>query len=162
MSYPRLFFLLFVALQPAICHANNLCPWITKATAFGALGTNEDSSSANVSERGPTVCIFSYQAGSVIHELRITVEQDKDPEHAFNKRKAQCGQRGTPLRAIGNEAVMCSADKKIQVEQVFGRVRDNVFSISISTTAKNDPTMPRDTLIEKAELVAEQISGNLF
>ena len=162
MKHSRLLLLVFVALQAAICHADTLCPWINKATAFGALGTNEDSPSASVSELTPTVCAFSYQAGNITRELRVTVEQAKDPEHAFNTYKAQCGQQGNPLRAIGNEAVMCPTDKKGQGEQVFGRVRDNVFTIIVSTSAKNDPTMPRDTLIEKAGLVAEQVSGNLF
>jgi hypothetical protein len=57
--------------------------------------------------------------------------------------------------------VMCATNKG-QGEQVFGRVRDNVFTITITTSAGNDPTMPRDVLIEKAGLVAEQVSGNLF
>lgn len=162
MKYCRPVLLALVTLQAVICHADNLCPWINKATAFGALGTNEDSPSASVSEISATVCSFSYHAGNVTYELRITVEQVKDPQHTFNAYKTQCGKSGNPLRAIGNEAVMCPADKKGQGEQVFGRVRDNVFTITVSTSAKNDPTMPRDTLTEKAGLIAEQVSGNLF
>jgi hypothetical protein len=90
------------------------------------------------------------------------VEQAKDPEQTLNAYEARCGSGGTPLRAIGNEAVMCATDKKGQGEQVFGRVRDNVFTITVSTTAGNDPAMSRQDLIQKAGLIAEQISGNLF
>src|ERR1700742_1462038 len=142
MRYLRFAFLTLATFSPAICHADNLCPWINKATAFGALGTNEDSSSATVSELSSSVCGFSYHVGNIIRELRITVEQAKDPEQAFNTYKAQCAKKGNLLRAIGNEAVMCPADKEGLGEQVFGRVRDKVFTITFSTSAKNDPTMP--------------------
>ena len=66
------------------------------------------------------------------------------------------------LRATGNEAVMCAANQKGQAEQVFGRVRDNVFTISVRTSARNDLSMSHEALVQKAGLVAEQVSGNLF
>jgi hypothetical protein len=117
---------------------------------------------ASASELNAAVCTFAYRDGSMTRELRITVEQAKDPELTFNSYKAQCRQSGNPLRAIGNEAVICAVNKTGKGEQVFGRVRDNVFTITITTSAENDPAMSRDVLIEKAELVAEQVSGNLF
>jgi hypothetical protein len=117
---------------------------------------------ASASELSATVCNFAYRDGSMTRELRITVEQAKNPELTFNSYKAQCRQSENPLRAIGNEAVICAANKTGKGEQVFGRVRDNVFTITITTSAQNDPAMSRDVLIEKAELVAEQVSGNLF
>jgi hypothetical protein len=57
---------------------------------------------------------------------------------------------------------MCTANKKGNGEQIFGRVRDNIFTITITTSAENDPAMSRDIPIERAGLVAEQVSGNLF
>ncbi len=162
MRYLRLAIFAALTLLPALCHADNLCPWINKATAFGVLGTSEDSPTASASQVSATVCSFTYRAGNVTRELRVTVEQAKDPEQSFNTYKAQCGPSGNPLRAIGNEAVMCAAGKTGQREQVFGRVRDNVFTINLSTSAANDSFMSRDALIQKAGLVAEQVSGNLF
>jgi hypothetical protein len=161
MRHLRLAFFVFVAFLSATCHADSLCPWINKATAFGVLGVSEESPMASVSELSATVCNFTYRDGNITRELRITVEQAKDPEQAFNAYKAHCGKDGNSLRAIGNEAVMCATNKG-QGEQVFSRVRDNVFTITLTTSAGNDPTMPRDVLIEKAGLVAEQVSGNLF
>ena len=161
MKHLKLTFFVFVAFLSATCHADSLCPWINKATAFGALGVSEESPMASVSELNSTVCSFAYRDGNITRKLRITVEQAKDPEQSFNAYKAHCGKDGSSLRSIGNEAVMCATNKG-QGEQVFGRVRDNVFTITITTSAGNDPTMPRDVLIEKAGLVAEQVSGNLF
>jgi hypothetical protein len=162
MTYLRLAFFAFVVFLSVPCRADNLCPWITKATAFGALGVGEESPMASASELSAAVCDFAYHDGNMTRELRITVEQAKDPQLAFNSYKAQCRQSGNPLRAIGNEAVICAVNKKGSGEQVFGRVRDNVFTITITTSAENDPAMSKDVLVEKAELVAEQVSGNLF
>jgi hypothetical protein len=68
------------------------------------------------------------------------------------------------LRAIGNEALSCAADdRKGGIgERVVGRVRDQVFTITISSTLKNDPGLNRDVLRSKIYTAAEQVSGNLF
>jgi hypothetical protein len=149
-------------LSASICRAENRCPWINKATAFGVLDVNEDSPDGSVAEVNATTCTFTYRSGNLTRELRITVEQTKDPEQAFTTYKARCGHDVSQLRAIGNEAVMCVANNNGQGEQIFGRVRDNVFTITVSTSAKSDSSMSRDALIQKAGLVAEQVSGNLF
>lgn len=162
MTYLRLAFFASVIFLSVNCRADNSCPWITTATAFGALGASEDSPMASASELNATVCNFAYREGNITRELRITVEQAKDPEQVFNAYKKQCRQSGNPLRAIGNEAVVCTVNKKGKGEQIFGRVRDSVFTITITTNAANDPVMSRDILIERAGLVAEQVSGNLF
>ena len=75
-----------------------------------------------------------------------------------------CGTDTAPLRAIGNEAVVCTVDgrKGAMGERVVGRVRDQVFSITIGTTLKVDPILPRDVLKTNILTAAEQISGNLF
>ncbi|MGA7313848.1 MAG: hypothetical protein WBX22_07720 [Silvibacterium sp.] len=151
-----------VALLPSICRGENLCPWINKATALGVLGASEYATTAKVSEISNASCSFIYRDGDITRELRVTVDQTKDWERAFNAYKARCGNDVTQLRAIGNEAVMCAANVKGQAEQVFGRVRDAVFTISVSTSARKDSSMSREALIQKAGLVAEQVSGNLF
>jgi hypothetical protein len=78
--------------------------------------------------------------------------------------KAHCSGEASPLQAIGNEAVMCAADIKGQTEgeQVIGRVRDQVFTVTITTSARNDPSMSRDDLKEKTRNIAEQVAGALF
>jgi hypothetical protein len=72
--------------------------------------------------------------------------------------KAHCSGDATHLQAIGNEAVMCAADTKAQAhgEQVIGRVRDQVFTVTITTSARND------ALEEKTRNIAEQVAGALF
>ena len=58
----------------------------------------------------------------------------------------------------------CAADIKGQGdgEQVIGRVRDQVFTVTITTSARNDPSMSRDELKEKTRNIAEQVAGALF
>jgi hypothetical protein len=155
-------FIVGVFLSASICRAENLCPWINKATAFGVLGGSEEAATASVSEISNTACSFVYRDEDITRELRVTVEQAKDPEQTFTTYKARCGADASPLRAIGNEAVMCAADQKGRGEMVISRVRDNVFTIKVSTSSPSDPSMPHDALVQKAGLVAEQVSGNLF
>jgi len=59
-----------------------------------------------------------------------------------------------PLKAIGNEAYVCPQDRR-----VVGRVRDQVFTIRVSTT---DRAFPANVIGEDGRRVAEQVAGNLF
>jgi hypothetical protein len=163
VKYPRLAVLAFVILIPVICHAKTTCPWINDATAFGVLGGTANSP-MGLSEVGPTSCSFTYKDAAISHELRITIEQPKDAVQTYNAYKTQCGPGMNPLPAIGNEAVICAANMKGHAlgEQVIGRVRDSVFTISVSTDVENDPSMSKEALEQKVKLVAEQVSGNLF
>lgn len=149
-------------IMSATCHAESLCPWINKATALGTLGTSEEAAPANLSEITNTTCGFTYRYGDVTRELRITVEQANDWARVLDGYKSRCGHDMSPLRAMGNEAVMCAANQKGQGELIVGRVRDNIFTISLSTSSTHDSSMSREALIQKITLVAEQVSGNLF
>jgi hypothetical protein len=75
-----------------------------------------------------------------------------------------CGSDAAPLKAIGNSATVCSADERKGRlgERVVGRVRDQVFTITLQTTLKGDSTMTRDALRSNIFTAAEQVSGNLF
>jgi len=152
-----------VALLPTICRAKTACPWINEATAFGVLGGSANSPT-NLSEISPTTCNFTYKDTAASRNLLITVEVMKVPGQAIKSYEARCTRSMNPLRAIGNEAVMCETDRKgyIYGEQIIGRVRDSVFTISMSTSAENDPSMAREALEQKVKLVAEQVAGNLF
>lgn len=123
-------------LLPAIGAAAETCPWINAATAGGVLGGEV---TATVT---PDTCTF-VRPGS---ELRIGV-QPKDAAHAVT-----CGPGPSPLKAIGNEAVICTEGR---TAKVVGRVRDKIFTITVTSSKP-------DTLREKALRVAEQVAGNLF
>ncbi len=76
----------------------------------------------------------------------------------------RCITTSEPLRAIGNEAIACAWDERrnLYSARVIGRVRNQVFTITLSTTQKNDPILPREMLRTRILIVAEQVSGNLY
>jgi hypothetical protein len=118
---------------------------------------------ATLSEGSRAACSFVYHDGNASRELRITMEQVQDPSQAMTGYKARCSGASSPLQAIGNEAVTCDADTKGQDgEQVIGRVRNQIFTVTITTSTRNDPSMSRDALKEKARDIAEQVAGALF
>jgi hypothetical protein len=119
---------------------------------------------ATLSEASRAACSFVYHDATASRELRITMEQVQDPDQAMRACKAHCSGAASNLQAIGNEAVTCAADTKGQGdgEQVIGRVRDQVFTVTITTSARNDPSMSRDALREKTSNIAEQVAGALF
>jgi hypothetical protein len=119
---------------------------------------------ATLSEGSTAACRFVYHDATASRELRITTEQVQDPGQAMTRYKARCHGEASPLQAIGNEAVMCAADIKGQAdgEQVIGRVRDQVFTVTMTASVRNDPSMSRDALREKTRTIAEQVAGALF
>ncbi len=153
-----------IAGSPGICHAKNNCPWINEATASGLLGGKATGEMTEAAAGQPAVCTFTQQDGEITRILRITVEQAASPHLLLVSLEARCGANGTSLSAIGNEAMMCAVDdrKGAQEEMVAGRVRDQVFTISIRTTMKNDPLFNKESLQAVMRLAAEQVSGNLF
>jgi hypothetical protein len=78
--------------------------------------------------------------------------------------EAGCGPNPASLKAIGNEAIACVADKAINGRgaRAAGRVRDRVFEILITTMRKDDPIITRDALRIRINTAAEQVSVNLF
>jgi hypothetical protein len=162
---------------PAVCHGQTKCPWINEATARGILGGAVNVSvTTNVSHPGDGVCKFSRQQGTAVYELRISVGIMTDIPKQFPTYLAQCPPKSAPLRAIGNEAVMCStgaipdaksgskaaAKDDTFAEKVVGRVRSQAFVVSVSSSVENDASMTREMRREKANLTAEQVAGILF
>jgi hypothetical protein len=47
-------------------------------------------------------------------------------------------------------------------EMVVGRVRNQAFVVSVSSSMLKDPSMTQEMRREKANLVAEQVAGILF
>ncbi len=150
-------------LVPAACHAQAKCPWINEATASGILG-GPVSLTAKLNGHGAGVCEFSQLQGAVVHQLRVSVDIMTDIPKQFPAYLAQCPPKSAPLRAIGNEAVMCTIQGKGEPssEKVVGRVRDRAFVVSVSSNVQDDPSMTQGTRREKANLVAEQVAGILF
>lgn len=137
-----------VLLMPAGSQAAETCPWLNAATAGGLLGgTVTATVTRDTANRDDAVCTF-VRAGA---ELRIEVQTMNTPARA-----AQCVPGPAPLRAIGNEAVVCTEAGRAQV---VGRVRNRNFAIMISAP---DGAMPPDALREKARAAAEHVAGNLF
>jgi hypothetical protein len=84
----------------------------------------------------------------------------KDPSREFASYTAKCGRNATPLRAIGNEALLCSLRSKNQFsEQVVSRVRERAFLVRVSS---NSSGPERAELLDKSQKIAEQVAGFLF
>jgi hypothetical protein len=134
-----------IVVLAAACQAEETCPWLNAATAGGVLG------GAVQTQITPHVCSFVSRQG----ELRIQVETiaASHPDH--------CSGASEQLKAIGNEAAACAVESKDGriAEQVAGRVRDQAFTITITT---DDRSVSRNLLRDKARKVAEQVAGNLF
>jgi hypothetical protein len=148
---------------PSVCHGQAKCPWINEATARGILG-GPVILTVKVSEQGDGFCEYSRQQGDVVHKLRSSVDIMTDIRKQFPTYLAQCPPKSAPLRAIGNEAVICSIQGKGDeyAERVVGRVREQAFVVSVSSSAQDDPTMTQGMRREKTNLMAEQVAGILF
>jgi hypothetical protein len=162
MRYLALLLLLIPA--PAICQMNTGCPWLNVATATGVLESGENSPMATLAQGSKPACKFIYHDATASRELQITVDEVQDAQQAMATYKARCGSPATPLRAIGNEAVTCAVTSKGKSygQQVIGIVRDQIFTVTVTTSAKKDPAMPREALEEKSRNISEQVAGALF
>jgi|HubBroStandDraft_1064217.scaffolds.fasta_scaffold06884_5 hypothetical protein len=164
--FARISLIVFGALLfliPASARAANNCPWMNEATASGLVGG--DAVGSFVESQGqPSVCSFTQHAGNVTRTLRISVEIAADPHARFLALAQSCEGSAVPLPAIGNEALVCPTDPHSDEfgEQVLGRVRDQVFTITISSSLKSDPVLNKADLKIKINTAAEQVSGNLF
>jgi hypothetical protein len=156
--------LVILAPWPAICQMNTGCPWLNVATATGVLRSAESGPTASLTQGGKPACDFTYRDATASRELKITVEQVKDAQQAMTAYQSRCASSATPLRGIGNEAVTCAVDSqgKSHGQQVIGVVRDQIFTVTVITSAKNDPAMPREALEEKSRNISEQVAGALF
>ena len=150
---------------PALAHAANNCAWINETTASGLLGGDSIGVLTEPAAPGqPTICTFTQDQAGIKRTLRITVEIAADPQSRLAAVSQSCGTDAAPLKAIGNEATVCTADdrKSGPAERVVGRVRDQVFTITLSTSLKCDPILTREALKTRIYTAAEQVAGNLF
>jgi hypothetical protein len=147
----------------ATARAANTCPWMNEATASGLLGGDAVGVYTAVPGQ-PSICTFTQQSQGAARKLVVTVEIAQDPHARMATIVQTCGANAATLNAIGNEAMTCDpVERKGEMaERVVGRVRDQVFTITLLSSLKNDPILTRDTLKTRSQTAAEQISGNLF
>jgi hypothetical protein len=144
-----------------VCKGESRCPWLNVATASGVLNGPARLEVTDSPASG-NVCVFRYQDGAVLSSLQIVVREIRDTSKDRRPYESQCTSAMVPLRAIGNEAVLCAVDaRNSHGEQVIGRVRDRLFIVGIRTGPRT-PSMERESLQEKAESVSEQVAGSLF
>lgn len=147
------------------CAAQSACPWLNAATASGVLG-GPTTVEVNHSAAGAGSCLFQLPGGSPNSVLRIIVIQIDDADIAKVKMEsyeAGCTSPPVPLKALGTGAVHCVTNQKaLPGELVVGRVRNNIFTVAMSTQPAGPPESTRDSLAEKAQVIAEQIAGSLF
>jgi hypothetical protein len=155
--------LVLTLLLPCLCHAQTKCPWLNQATASGYLG-GDVTLSANVNNQAAGACKFTRSPGNLRIQLRISVSILADVPKQFPPYRAQCPPNSAPLNAVGNEAVTCSLKSKEEpnAECVVGRVRNQAFTVCLSSSAPDDPLMPQSSRRQNANLIAEQVAGILF
>jgi hypothetical protein len=161
----RILFLALSFCTPAICQTIEKCPWLNAATAAGTLnGPVTFTVTHSGEDKQDATCEFIHQEGAAVSKLRIDVQTMRDPGREFAAYSAKCGQEATPLRAIGNEALVCSLHQQNEFsEQVVSRVRERAFLVSITSNAPAPGESElRTDLREKTEKIAEQVAGFLF
>jgi len=168
MRIPPILLLATAFFAPAFCHAQTpsaltKCPWLNEATARGILG-GDVTIFVKLNDQGAGVCKFTRQQGAATHELRISVDLMTDIPKQFPTHLAQCPPKSPAQPATGNEAVTCTTHTKENhyAELVVGRVRNQAFAASISSTVQDDLSMTPKERREKTNLLAEQVAGILF
>jgi len=149
---------------PSTARAANNCPWLTEATASGLIGADAIGSFTAATGAQPAVCVFTQKGDGMVRTLTVTVELSTEPHARMVSVAQACGGGAAPLNAIGNEAVYCAADLRRGElgERAVGRVRNQVFTIDLNSTMKEDPVLTRDALKSRIYTAAEQVAGNLF
>ena len=147
------------------CSAQSICPWLNTATASGVLGGTPTLQVDNPSG-GARTCLFRLQNETHADVLRIAVISAEPMEKTQREMKVyetSCTSSEAPLKAIGNEAILCISNTKTSRGQlIVGRVRNNVFTVTVSTSTGNISKVTQDTLAQRAEEVARQVAGSLF
>ena len=130
-----------------------VCPWLTQGTAAKILG-GDVTVTANVSDSGEGSCKFTREQGSP-DSLEILVSKAT---------LAGCPADSIPLRAIGNEAVMCRRADRLGegVQMISSRVRDQHFTVTITTRGHEKAAKAQDPQDEPIARIAEQVAGSLF
>jgi hypothetical protein len=149
---------------PNSAHASNNCPWINEATVSGLLDGPAVGAFNQGSLGQSATCNFVFKTAGGARTFTISVETVQDAHARVMSMAKGCKQPQEVLPAIGNEAYICATEhsKDAIAERVVGRVRDQVFTILISTTGKGDLILSAQDLKSRISLASEEVSGNLF
>ncbi len=153
----------FLAISAIACAENN-CPWMNEATASDIVGVNVVGTYAAGLDKSAR-CTFAEESGQTGRTLQVIVENASDAHADYLlSLRTFCAIAKEPLMAVGNEAATCSIlhRKTVTGERALGRVRNQVFIISLSTSIRNDPILTPGMLAMKIVTAAEQVAGNLF
>jgi hypothetical protein len=148
----------------ASCPAQRICPWMNVATASGYMG-GPASAAVNQTSDSAGTCVFTLLSGTAKESLTISVAPAENGDKYLASYGLGCISPAQPLRAIGNEAMMCAVTAATSHgEQVVGRVRDSIFIVAMASQAPANRGGAREASAsaEKVESVAEQVAGNLF
>jgi hypothetical protein len=149
----------------AACPAQKLCPWLNVATASGFLG-GPATLTLNMTGQTTGTCTFQLQPDPSGGKLSIAVVSAPTPQNGnpvLIPFEGQCTAAARPLTAIGNEAVTCEDSAgAVHGRQVIGRVRDSIFTLTLTASAAEKSDAVDDRLAGKAEAIAEQVAGILF
>lgn len=157
-----LFVTAFLACSAAARAANN-CPWLNEATASSILEGAATGEYVPATADKLATCTFTQTGADRVRQLIIVVEIAARPHDRMLALAHDC-EKPEPMPSIGNEVVRCPARMRggAHGERIIGRVRDQVFSITITTTAKQDSVLSEHELSMRSTSAAEQVSGNLF
>jgi len=113
------------------------CPVLDTATVTGALG-----------EVTQNACVFTNSQ----YQLTVELTKLKAPEEFSHFAATSCehASKATPVKAIGNEALVCEFESG---QKLVSRVRNQGFTVLLNGTGE---------LRNKVLLFAEQVAGNLF
>jgi hypothetical protein len=137
---------------------------MSESTASSLLGGDAAGVYVAAAERKPAVCTFTQQTAQGVRSLQLTVQIVGDPQARLAQAESTCGIEPAPLHAIGNEAIFCTGEdgQEQHSEHAVGRVRDQLFSILLTTSVKDDGVLTREGLKARIYTASEQVAGNLF
>lgn len=168
----RRFRLDWAVLLPVLCfwgaaapvRAANNCPWMTEATASSLLGGDATGVYVAAADGKAAACTFTQRTARGDRALQVTVQVFPDAQARLTQAEQTCGTDAAPLHAIGNEAIYCTGEKSRAglSERAVGRVRDQLFTVAISTSIADDAVLTHDVLKARIYTASEQVAGNLF
>ncbi len=151
-------FAVLIAL-PLFGQAEQTCHWINAATVASILGRPVNSTVKKKADY--TACEFG-SLHSPVYRLRAQIGPLPRGAGKWSAMESLTCYNHQPeaLTGIGNEAAACIKDAHgRRCEEIVGRVRDQLFSITLMTSDRSASTA---SLIEKTREIAEQVSANLF
>ena len=153
--------LLFAA--PCLARAANNCPWLNEATASAFIGHDATGTYA-AGPANSALCTFAESGDKPLRTLQISVETASGTHNRYMAvSRLACPSGPEPLPAVGNEASTCVQVRGGVTEaKAIGRVRDQIFTITLATSVKNDAVLSPAMLGMKIDSAAEQVAGNLF